>query len=355
MRAFGFTVITATLAASVALAASPVLRVNGEDITDVDVKLAERAVATQFPGGQVAQDVLLRHAVDQLIGRTLVLQAAREAGIKVDPKEVAAAIEQQKKQIGGEEAYAKAIAQAGLTEAQLTVMEQDRITVQRYVETDLMSKAGTSDQEVRAYYDGHPTEFQHPEQVRLRMILVTVKQGADQAQQDAAKARAEQALKRVQGGEDFAKVAQEVSEDPTKARGGEVGWVRKGLLLPELEPTVWALKAGEVSGVLQSKFGYHIFKADERRPEGILSFDEVKGTLTTFLRNRKVDDSVRLLIVSRRSKAKIEALDPSIKAALEPPPTPAAATGKPAPGAKPAAPEKPGPAATPTTNVPKKP
>jgi peptidyl-prolyl cis-trans isomerase C len=352
MRSLASVVVVAALVASTSLAAKAVLRVNGDEITDLDVKMAERAVASQIPGGQANEDVVLRHAVDQLIGRTLVLQAARDAKIVIDPKDVAAALEQQKKQLGGDEAYAKAIAQAGLTEAQLTQMEHDRLMLQKYVETELAGKAGASDQEIRAYYDGHPAEFKHPEQVKLRMILVMVKKDADQAQQDAAKARAEGALKRLKAGEDFAKVAADSSDDPrSKAQGGEIGWVRKGMLLPELEPAVWGLKAGEVSPVLHSQYGYHVFKVDERRAEGTLAYDEVKESLAGYVRNRKLDDSIRLLIMSRRSKAKIEALDPSIKAALEPLAAPPAGAGATAPAAKPSAPEKP----TPVSDVPKKP
>jgi peptidyl-prolyl cis-trans isomerase C len=356
MQKIALTLGIAALASSVALAAKPVLRVNGDEISDLDVSLAERAVAAQMGGSQAPKEMVLRNAVDQLIGRTLVLQAAREAGITVDAKEVAAAMAQQKQQIGGPEAFAKAISQAGLTEEQLTAMERDRLTVQKYVEKDLMAKAGASDQELRAYYDAHPSEFKHPEQVKLRMILMMVKQGADQAQQDAAKSRADLALKRVKAGEEFAKVAQEVSEDPTsKSRGGEIGWVRKGLLLPELESAVWTLKAGETSAVLQSKYGYHIFKVDERRAEGASSFDEVKGSLTAYLRNQKVDESLRLLVTNRRTTAKIEALDPSIKAALEPPAPPPAAGAKSAPGGAAGTGEKASPAPTPVKDVPKKP
>jgi hypothetical protein len=102
---------------------------------------------------------------------------------------------------------------------------------------------------------------------------------------------------------------------------------------------------------MHSQYGYHVFKVEERRAEGTLGYDEVKDSLATYVRNRKLDDSIRLLILSRRSKAKIEALDPSVKAALEPPAAPAAAGAASAPAAKPPAPEKP----TPAPDAPKKP
>jgi peptidyl-prolyl cis-trans isomerase C len=349
MRQFRAVVFLAALAASGASAATPVLRVNGDEITDVDVKLAQRAIASQMQGVQANETALLRQTVEQLIGRTLILQAAREAKVTVDPKEVAASIEHQRAQMGGAEAFSKALAQAGLTEQDLTRMEHDRMMVQKYVESDLLSKAGAGEQEVRAYYDSHPDEFKHEQQVKLRMIVVQVPQGADQAQQDAAKARAEAALKRISAGEDFAKVASEVSDHPNKATGGSLGsWVREAAL-PEFEATIKGVKVGGVTEVLKSQHGYFIFKVEDRRAPGLTSFDEAKDNLATFLRNRKLDDSIRLVIATRRPKAKIETLDQAIKAAMETPAAdqrPAAGAATQAPAARATAPAKPSPDAT---------
>ena len=357
MRTSRSVVFLAAMAASAAFAAKPVLRVNTDEITDVDVKLAQRAVASQMQGMQTNEAALLRQTVDQLIGRTLILQAAREAKVTVDPKEVAASIEKQRQQMGGAEAFAKALAQAGLTEQDLTRMEQDRMMVQKYVEGELYSKAGASDQEVRAYYGAHPDEFKHEQQVKLRMILIQLPQGGDQAAQDAAKARAEAARKRVMAGEDFAKVATETSDHPNKASGGDMGgWVREAAL-PEFESTLKSAKVGDVTEVLKNQYGFFVFKVEDRRPAGMMSYDEVKETLTTYVRNRKLDESIRLVILARRPKANIEALDPAIKAALEPPDAkPPAAAEVPAAGSTKQAPAaQPSPAATTAPDAPKKP
>ena len=352
MRLSRSVVVLAALVASAAFAAKPVLRVNGDEITDVDVKLAQRAIASQMQGVQANETALLRQTVEQLIGRTLILQAAREAKVTVDPKEVTASIEHQRTQMGGAEAFSKALAQAGLTEQDLTRMEHDRMLVQKYVESELLSKAGAGEQEVRAYYDGHPDEFKHEQQVKLRMIVAQVPQGADQAQQDAAKARAEAARKRVLAGEDFAKVASEVSDHPNKADGGALGnWVREAAL-PEFESTIKGVKVGGVTEVLKNQHGFFVFKVEDRRAPGLTSFDEVKDGLTTFLKTRKLDDSIRLVIATRRPKAKVETLDPAIKAAMETPAAnqkPAASATTQAPAARATAPAKPSP------DAPKKP
>jgi len=356
MRSIRFVASLGVLVASAAFAARPVLRVNGVEVTDVDLSMAERAVSGQMAqqGLQPTQDILVRHGIDQIIGKLLLLEAAREAKVTVDPQAVVASIDEQRKQLGGAEAMAKAIAQAGLTEQDLTRIATEQLTIQNYIQGVLAAQATATEPEVRRYYDLHPNEFQHTEQLKLRMIFVQVPSTAPQAAQDAAKTKAEAAHKRVTGGEEFAKVAAEVSDDPSKSRGGEVGWVRQGLLLKDLEAPVWALKNGETSAVMKTQFGYFVFRLEDRRPAGTSGYDEVKENLTSYLKSKKLDESVRGVIVDRRAKAKIEALDPALKPALEPPAQPAPAAQA-APKA-PAAPAKQGgPAATPAPDATKKP
>ncbi len=341
--------LIAAVAASAALAATPVLRVNDTVLTDGDLAMAKRAVAMQMQGMQATDAIVTRHAVEQLISKTLVLQAALDAKITADPKAVAASIDEQRTQLGGPEGFAKALSAAGLTEQDLVQRETDRMVISKYLETEMAKRAAVSDAEAKAYYDANPKEFAHPEEVKVRMILVKVNPAADQKEEAALKARADEARKRVTGGEDFAKVATEISDDPSKAKGGEIAaWIQKGRMLPDLEGPVWALKPGEVSQVVRSKYGYHIFKMESRRDAGQTSFDEVKPSLVSYLKNHKVDEAIQGVIQERRAKAKIEALDPAVKAALEPLPAPQAAV----PGAAPAKPAA--PVARPT-DAPKKP
>jgi peptidyl-prolyl cis-trans isomerase D len=188
--------------------------------------------------------------------------------------------------------------------------------------------------------------------VKIRTILLKLDPNADEKQGAAAKVRAEETRRRVVLGEEFANVAKDVSDDPSKVRGGEIGWVRKGMLLPELEPAVWALKPGELSEVLKSKFGYHIFKLEDHRVPGRLSFDEVKARLIDTLKAEKVGAAIEALVRQRTLKAKIKALDPSLNAALESFQAQLKAeTGKPATATKNVA----APTTKPTPNVPKKP
>lgn len=330
MQAARFSAAMCLLAASSVWAAKPVLRVNEDEISDVYLSRTKDAIRMQLRGQAVEEGLLTRHAADQAIGRLMLVQAAREAKVSVDPKEVEAAIARERAQFPTQEAFAKALADSGVTEQAIATYEEQRILVQRFLDTQIVPKIQVTDEEARAYYTGNPDQFKHAEQVNLRMILVPIANVSDAGADAAAKAKAEEALKRLKAGEEFAKLAAEYSPPQAAPNAGEIGWVRQGQLPAELDAAAFALKAGEVSGVVKASGAYRIFRADGRRGPGTSSFDEAKGLLISVLRGKALDKRVRDLVLERRSKAKVEILDPVLKDVLAPPKpaaqTPAAAT-----------------------------
>lgn len=300
-------------------AGTPVLRVNGQAITDAEYELTRNAMAAQMGAEEASPDNIARSALDQLIARVLLVQAAKEAGIKAPDGAVDEEMKQQVAAMGGQEAFASAVAGAGLTEADVRQAQEDRMIMLGLVETVLLPRIEVTREAARAFWSQNPDEFRHPEQIRLWMMLVDADEGSPEGARAGARAKAEAARQRVLAGEDFATVARDVSDDPSRERGGLIGWVRQGLLLPELEEPVFALAAGGVSQVLQSRRGYHLFRVEERRPAGVYPFEEIGDQLIEILRQERLGEAVAEEVSRRRRTATIEVLDPSLRPYMEPP------------------------------------
>jgi peptidyl-prolyl cis-trans isomerase D len=137
---------------------------------------------------------------------------------------------------------------------------------------------------VHRFYDEHPERYHQPERVRARHILLRVPKDASPAQIAKIQAQAEKVLARIQGGEDFAKVAQEVSEDPgSKAQGGELGFFPRGQMAPAFEKVAFSLKPGETSGLVRTDFGFHIIRVEAHEAARNQSFDEVAHAIAEEL------------------------------------------------------------------------
>ena len=147
------------------------------------------------------------------------------------------------------------------------------------------------DQQVLQYYQGHQKDYQVPEGVTVRHILIKVDAGADPKIDAAAKQKAEALLKQIKGGADFAALAKANSDDPgSKEQGGELGMIQRGVTVPPFEKAAFALEAGQISDVIKTQFGYHIIKVEAKQAAHLKSLDEVKAQiLATLIRQAEAD------------------------------------------------------------------
>lgn len=161
-------------------------------------------------------------------------------------------------------------------------MSPERVKLE-YLELDIKSIAKTikvDEDELRGYYEQNRKEYGIPEQRRASHILITVDESADEAAKTKARAQAAAALKRVKSGEDFAKVAQELSQDPGSAKqGGDLGLFGKGVMTEEFEKAAFALKKNAISDLVTTPFGYHIIKLTEIKVAKGKNFGELKSEL----------------------------------------------------------------------------
>ena len=313
-------IVAMVLAAGVN-AQTAVVRVNGAEVSKAEFEAAKKmfAMAAQAQGQTLDPARLDKGAYEQIVGRVLLAQAAREAKVSLEPGTVAKTIEEQKQHAGGPEKFAQGLKEMGLTEKDIERVLAETLLVHRYVDTTVGPKLATTDAEVSKFYEENKERFNHPDQVKIRMVLAEPPKNATEAQRAASKAKAETALKRIKSGEDFAKVASELSDDGTKSLGGNVGWASRDQLLPELKDPIFALAKGSVSEVLTASQGYFVFRIEDKRSAGAAPLDEVQEMIKRSLTSQKVGTKVQSMVQELKGKAKIEVLDPALKASLEAP------------------------------------
>ncbi len=171
-----------------------------------------------------------------------------------------------------------------------------------------------TDQEVKDFYDQHTDKFKRPAQIHARHILVRVKPDADEKAWAEAKKKAEAIRKKaVAKGADFAELAKENSDGPSKSRGGDLGWFARGSMVPAFEDAAFKLKKGEVSQPVRTQFGWHIVKKVDEREATTIPYDKIKPELENKLRNQRVQKALQGLLSELHNKKKIELHPENVK------------------------------------------
>lgn len=238
-----------------------VARVDGIAITEADLAIAAADPALSLPNMSEAQkrDLLIGYLVDLKIGAR-----AAEAAKVAEGRDFARRL-----------AYFK-----------------DKLLLDEYLESEV-AKAVTPEA-TRKLYDDTAKTMQPEEEVRARHILVE--------SEDEAK----KALARVKAGEDFAKVAAELSKDPgSKTDGGDLGFFTKERMVAPFAEAAFKLKPGELSEPVKSQFGFHVIRVEERREKPVPAFEELKEQIENYLARKTQQD----IILALRQKAKVERLD----------------------------------------------
>jgi peptidyl-prolyl cis-trans isomerase D len=138
--------------------------------------------------------------------------------------------------------------------------------------------------DVQQYYNTHQQQFQVPESVRVRHILIKVPPKADAKTIAAAQAKAQDILKQLKAGGNFAELAKKYSDDPgSKAQGGELGFIQHGATVPEFDQTAFSLQPGQLSSVIHTQFGFHILQVEEKQPAHLKTVDEVHDLILANL------------------------------------------------------------------------
>src|SRR6185369_16841099 len=245
-------------------------------------------------------------ALDQLIFAELIYQE----GLKTPPADLEKQIDfkmaQNKGKFESPAKFEEALKSSGVTEKDLTEITKKYIVISNYIETKIASKISVSDEEIKAFYDENRDKLAEETQVKASHILIGVESSASPETKAKAKEKAEAILKELKGGKDFADAAKTSSTCPSKEQGGDLGFFGKGQMVPEFEQAAFALKPGEMSGVVETQFGYHIIKVTDKKGGEPPKLEELKDKIAAFLKGQKTQKAVFDYVTNLKKNAKIE-------------------------------------------------
>jgi peptidyl-prolyl cis-trans isomerase C len=287
-----------------------VAKVNGVLLTeeDLDEAMNEIVPAAAFHGA-ITDEKKIKYrpeAIQLLVDKELLYQEALALGMKVSKDRIRKAKEDRVKSMGGEGVFKRALKQRGITEREYENKLERNFLIKDIKNAEMEDKAKISDEEVKAYYERNKKGYIRPDAFRLRHILISVKPNATEEQRAQRLKRAEEALAKANAGQDIGELAWNYSDDPYRVKGGDLGLVHKGRLDPDLEKEVLKLQKGQLSGIIETIYGYHIVKVEDRVPGGQMSLSDVSDKIRSELKVKKLEELKDTYLARLREKAKIE-------------------------------------------------
>ncbi|OHC90319.1 MAG: nitrogen fixation protein NifM, partial [Sideroxydans sp. RIFOXYB12_FULL_59_6] len=222
----------------------------------------------------------------QLEARILAAPEARHA--MVPPATLQAALQEIRGRYENEDDFADDLANNGLSEAEFADALERELKVEAILEKVGTQAEQVTDTDVELYYQYHPDQFRRQETRLARHILVTINEAIPENTREAAFKRISEIAKRLQREPGrFEEQALKHSECPTALEGGKLGDLPRGKLFPELEQALFALNAGEVSGVIESELGFHVLRCDTITAASVLGYAQAKPSIRKVLEQKR--------------------------------------------------------------------
>jgi len=261
-----------------------------------------------------ARAAALKRAFDLIVAEKLLAKQAQALQLEVTEKQVDAAVEDvRNRNRFSEQDLERALAEQGLDRAAFRAQVRRELESYQVLQVKMRGRVKVSDEDLTNYYRTHPQEFGGEQEIHVRHIFLPLPEGASAQEEARARAAGEKVLQRLRTGEEFAKLAREVSKGPSAQDGGDLGWLRRGTIQKALEDAAFALKDGQISGLVRAGPGLHVVKVDGRRTGGERSFEEAKDEIRAHLTDEQVGATRQQVLDELRRAAVIEVRIPELR------------------------------------------
>ncbi len=248
-----------------------------------------------------------RRVLERLIEEKLIDQEVKRSGVKVNSKEIEGALEEIKRRnTATQEDLEKALAKEGLTLEAYKKEIEKKLQRMKLVNWAVKVESQTGEREWRDFYQKNIDQYRVNESYRPSQILFLVPKGTTPEEIREIRKKCERVLEKIKGGEDFGEMALLYSEDISAKDRGDLGFFKRGELLPELEKEALRLRGGEMSGIIRTDFGFHIIKLLDRKGETPLPFEEVKEKVKADYYTKEMEKSYQQFLGTLREKSVIE-------------------------------------------------
>ena len=270
--------------------------VNDEIITDREI---ERQLApiyekykTIYSGSQLVEKLeeAKQKVAQQMIEDRLLYNEAKKQNIEIAEKDIDTKVQDIVKTVGSRATFERALLEQQLTLKDLKERYRQQLMIRRLIDRKVGGGITVTPVEVEEYYNKNLKLFQQPERVKLKNILISIKKFPDPVK---ALNLAKDISRRLREGCDFDGLAKMYSDGPGAAEGGLMGYVKRGDLLPEIEQAVFSLKPGEVTGIVQTSLGYHIFKVEEKDTSKTVPLSQARHKVEEAIYNLKADAKIK--------------------------------------------------------------
>ena len=277
-----------------------VAKVNGTTFTQKDLEVeVDRLIPQMTFHRNVPPEKRKNYygkALDELINRELQYQDAKAKDIKIEKEKIDAQLEKFKKRFKSEKEYQAALKQEKSTEVQVRARIEKELLAQAAYTRNVTEPAKMSEPALKEYYEKNAAKLKQPESAKLRIISTTDEK------------KAQDILAKIKQGDDFGELAYGLSEDSYRVKSGDIGYIHKGRMLPEIDAVAFKLKAGEVSDIIKAENNWFIIKVEDKKPEQQMTFEETKAKLQKELEAERANELKKKWIDNLRAKAKIEIL-----------------------------------------------
>ncbi|MDP3789614.1 MAG: peptidyl-prolyl cis-trans isomerase [Candidatus Omnitrophota bacterium] len=305
----GLVVLAASATVSAVVIDKIVVVVNGEVITQREVAQYLFPLYEEYQKeytGKNLDDKMLEAndmIMDQLIQDKLILSEAKKAGIKADDDEVDARVNKiiKEKFDSSEEKFREMLAIQNISLNEMRDALRNEIIKSKIVREKVGYKVTITPSEVRQYYDQHIAEFVEPEKAEVLNILVRKKEGGEE--------KAKELIRKVKAlldaGQDFEAAAKKYSEGPNAKGGGNMGLIKRGEMMTEIDGAIFSIPAGSVSDIVETPIGYHIFKVTQIVPARSKDFDSAKAEIEDTIYQKKINKNLEKWLKELKENAYI--------------------------------------------------